>query len=64
LEGEVIVDNLKVLHKPSPGTTNHMIVETFVPQERVGDPERRKSVYSSFLIADGCKEHVAALTMK
>jgi hypothetical protein len=41
-----------------------MIVETFVPQEKAGDPERCKSVYSSFLIADGCKEHVAALTMK
>jgi hypothetical protein len=40
--------------------TNDMTVEIFVPQERVGDPI---SVYSSFLIAEGCKEHVAIHTM-
>jgi uncharacterized CHY-type Zn-finger protein len=38
-----------------------MIVETFAPQEKFGDPEWCESVYSSFLIADGCKEHAAAL---
>jgi len=41
-----------------------MIVETFVPHEKVGDPQRCKSVYRSFLIAGGCKEHVAALPVK